>query len=278
MGKVRIKTFGDQEQEQKEKEQRKIEREQKKIARETEVSVNGEKDQNVSEAITSEQKVDEETPKKEKKSQNKKTVARIRSKSYTEKASLVDKKNKYQIPDALELLEKMKQFSAKGGPASGWDETVELHINTTRTGQFGTLTLPHGTGKQVKVAIADDALIAEIEKGKINFDILLAEPEMMPKLAKVARVLGPRGLMPNPKNGTISKNPAEAAKEFEKGQMTIKTEGKFPVLHLTVGKVSFGKEKLAKNIEAVLDTVKAANIKSLTVKSTMSPGVKINVA
>lgn len=268
MGKVRVKTFGDEDQEQQEKEKRKSEREQK-LSRAKSAS-GGKLVQTPSEGIPTEQKPATTDATAKKSVVARKTKSRQRSKSYLEAAALVERKNKYSVSEALDLIEKLKRTK--------FDETVELHVNTVRTGQFGNVMLPHGTGKKTRVAIADDALIAQIEKGKIDFDILLAEPEIMPKLAKVARVLGPRGLMPNPKNGTIAKNPKEAAKHFEAGQLTIKTEGKFPVVHLAVGKASFGKEKLGENIEAVLDTIKAQNIQAATLKSTMSPGVKIQIS
>lgn len=236
MGKVRIASFGEEAEESKK-----------------------------AEAQTSESQSE-----KKKKQRNKKTVARVRSKSYSEKASLVDKKTKYSISEALDLIEKLKRAK--------FDETVELHLNTTKTGQMGTITLPHGTGKATRVAVASDELIAEIEKGKIDFDVLLSTADMMPKLARVARVLGPRGLMPNPKNGTVVKDPANAAKQFEAGQLTIKTESKFPIIHLSVGKVSFGKDKLTENIKAAVETIKTSNIKNATLKSTMSAGVKIQIA
>ena len=92
-------------------------------------------------------------------------------------------------------------------------------------------------------------MIKNIESGKIDFDILDRNPDTMPKLAKVARVLGPRGLMPNPKNGTVTPKPEEIAKKFEGGQFNFKTEAKFPLLHLTVGKISFGDKKLTENID-----------------------------
>ena len=158
-----------------------------------------------------------------------------------------------------------------------FDETVELHINATKTGVLGTVMLPHGTGKKVRVAIADDSILEKIEKGNVDFDVLLATPEMMPKLARFARILGPKGLMPNPKNGTISKNPQEAAKQFESGQLTIKTEGKFPLVHLTVGKISFGEKKLEDNVSAIVSTIKPQNIQEAVLKSTMSPAIKIQV-
>jgi large subunit ribosomal protein L1 len=137
--------------------------------------------------------------------------------------------------------------------------------------------LPNGTGKKTKVAIADDALIAEVEKGVISFDILVATPSMMPKLAKVAKVLGPKGLMPNPKNGTITDKPEEVAKKYEGGQVNFKTETKTPIIHLTVGKMSFGHEKLTENINALITAVKKSNIVNATLKSTMSPGIKLKV-
>ncbi len=116
----------------------------------------------------------------------------------------------------------------------------------------------------------------KVETGKIDFDILIAAPDAMPKLARVARFLGPRGLMPNPKNGTVTPKPQEVAKKFEAGQINFKTEAKSPILHLSVGKVSFGNKKLADNIQAALTAVQPKNIKNITLKSTMSPGIKID--
>jgi large subunit ribosomal protein L1 len=200
------------------------------------------------------------------------------SKSYTKVSSLVDKNKKYKLNEALELLEKLKRAK--------FDESVELHFNTHDKGISGNFTLPHGTGKQTRVAIANqtedpkavEELVKNIEAGQIDFDVLIATPDAMPKLARVARVLGPRGLMPNPKNGTVTTKPSEAAKVFEGGQMNFKTESKFPLLHLTVGKVSFGEKKLADNIKVVVEAVKTRNIKAATIKATMSPGLKLEVS
>ena len=202
---------------------------------------------------------------------------RERSENYKKALAQVDKAKHYSVKEALELLD--KTHLAK------FDETVELHINTANAGLSGQVTLPHGTGKSVRVAIlapskdakAADALLKEIEAGKINFDILVATPDAMPKLAKVAKVLGPRGLMPNPKNGTISPNPEAVAKQYEGGQMYYKTEAKTPVMHVAVGKLSFGAEKLSQNIDAMLKAVKSENIKKVVIKSTMSPAVKLNL-
>ncbi|MEK9178586.1 MAG: 50S ribosomal protein L1, partial [Patescibacteria group bacterium] len=156
----------------------------------------------------------------------------------------------------------------------GFDETVELHINTIDGSVSGRMMLPHGTGKKARVAIASDELIEQLEKGTIDFDVLIAHPSMMPKLAKVAKFLGPRGLMPNPKSGTITDKPEEAMKKFEEGQINFKTE-KSPIVHLSVGKLSFGPDKLSENIEAAIEAINKAKIRNAILKSTMSPGIKL---
>jgi len=150
---------------------------------------------------------------------------------------------------------------------------------------MGSVTLPHGTGKQMNVVIISpakdpvtaDALIKEIESGKISFDVLLATPDAMPKLAKVARILGPKGLMPNPKNGTVTTKPEEAAEKYKGGQVNFKTEAKLPIMHLAVGKVSFGKSKLEENIATAIAAVQTKNIKKVTLKSTMSAGIRVQI-
>ena len=199
----------------------------------------------------------------------KKTTQRSRSKNYQAVAKMVDKTKKYTLSEALETISKLKRAK--------FDETVELHINTTEKGISGNVTLPHGTGKKVRVAIATDELIANVQKGKVDFDVLLAEPVMMPKLAKVAKFLGPRGLMPNPKSGTISNDPKKLAKKYEGGQLNFKTEAKAPVMHVTVGKISFGEKKLSDNIKTMLEAIKKEKIRNVTLKSTMSPGIKIQL-
>ncbi|PIR80442.1 MAG: hypothetical protein COU25_00125 [Candidatus Levybacteria bacterium CG10_big_fil_rev_8_21_14_0_10_35_13] len=191
------------------------------------------------------------------------------SQKYNDLLVQVDRSKVYSLNEALELLKKLKRGK--------FDETVELHINTAAPSLSGSVTLPHGTGKKTRVAVVDDNLIAEIEKGIINFDILVSIPGMMPKLAKVAKVLGPRGLMPNPKNGTITEKPEDLVKKYEGGQINFKTEGKNPLLHLTVGKMSFGENKLSDNIEAMIDAVRKSNIVNATLKSTMSPGIKLKI-
>jgi large subunit ribosomal protein L1 len=280
MGKIRVKTIGVEEEEEKQAKLQKKRAEQKKLLRQD--SAQAEKkaeavSEEVNQAPTDSTK---ETPKEadsknaaqEKKPMVKKTkggtTKKSRSEKYQSVVSLVDKNKVYSLKEALELLPKLK--------VAKFDETVELHINTAETGISGTITLPHGSGKSVKVAVADDAIIDAVASGKIDFDILVATPQMMPKLAKVAKILGPKGLMPNPKNGTVTANPAEVVKKFEGGQMRYKTEAKNPIIHVAVGKVSFGDSKLSENIKSMLTTVGTNKMKKVVLKSTMSPAIKLD--
>ena len=123
-----------------------------------------------------------------------------------------------------------------------------------------------------------DALLKKIDGGTIDFDILIATPDAMPKLARAAKVLGPRGLMPNPKNGTVTPNPEEVAKKYEGGQINFKTEAKFPLLHVAIGKVSFGDAKIKDNAKTVLSAIDKKQIKNATLKSTMSPAIRLDLA
>ncbi len=211
-----------------------------------------------------------ETPKKERKQKKEKFVqVKTDSKRHTENKTYVSKTQPYKLDQALEALRKFKKAK--------FDETVELHVNVKEKATSGQVTLPHGTGKTLNIKVADEAIIAEVKKGKINFDILVATPSMMPQLAQVAKVLGPRGLMPNPKNGTIAENTAEAVKKLSAGQISYKTEPVSPIIHIAVGKVSFDDKQLKDNISTLLTSVGSANIKSVVLKSTMSPGIKLQV-
>src|SRR5579872_2915920 len=273
MGKVKTIDVEKEALKAKEKEQKEQERLERIAAEKAHAQVKEEPVVESEASATSDES--QSTEKKSKKSISKyaakKGKKRERSKNYQKAAAQIDKSKHYSLKDALSLLE--KTHLAK------FDETVELHINTTQSGLSGQVMLPHGTGKSVRVAIvapskdakAADDLLKEIEAGKINFDILIATPDAMPKLAKVAKVLGPKGLMPNPKAGTITPNPDAVAKQYAGGQMHYKTEAKMPILHAAVGKLSFGAEKLAENVQSFLKAVKMENIKKVTIKSTMSP-------
>lgn len=272
MGKIRVKTLGAEDQEQEEKKKAKARAEAKKAEA-------AKKKSDAGESVEESSVVDEKAAKK---STYKKAVSTDKKQKHSQKyqtvMALVDKNKKYSLSEALAILPKLQ--------LSKFDETVELHINTTDKGISGSITLPHGTGKTVRIAIANqtedpkgvEALIKEIESGQITFDVLIATPDAMPKLAKVARVLGPRGLMPNPKNGTVSPKPEEISKKFEGGQINFKTESKFPLLHMAVGKVSFGDKKLTDNIKVAVSAIKVKSIKNITIKSTMSPGLRLDTA
>lgn len=277
MGKV--KTIDTEKEAQLEKE--KAQKEAERLARiEAAKALGQRKEVEVKEEVAEEAQAEKKEEKKVSKYAAKKAATakgRERSENYKKAAAQVDKSKQYSAKEAIELLEKTH--------LSKFDETVELHINTAAAGLSGTVTLPHGTGKTTRVAIlapskdakAADDLLKEIEAGKINFDVLVATPDAMPKLAKVAKVLGPRGLMPNPKAGTVTPNPEAVAKQYEGGQMRYKTEAKAPVIHVAVGKLSFGATKLTENITAFLNAVKMENIKKVVVKSTMSPAVRLLV-
>lgn len=196
-------------------------------------------------------------------------VAKPRGKKYKEARELVDKTKLYTLRDAIELLKKMK--------LSKFDESVELHLNVDETGLKGEIELPHSTGKTVKVTVVDDKVLANIEKGKIDFDILVTHPSYMPRLAKFAKILGPRGLMPNPKAGTISTTPEEIVKKFSKGVLRWKTEPKFPLIHQMIGKISFQTKALAENAGKFINTVGKSHVKKAIIKSTMSPSIKLDL-
>jgi large subunit ribosomal protein L1 len=281
MGKIRIKTIGDEEVEKKEKKKSKQKKQDKQLVKGTKggervVAVGPseaelkaiEPSQETSPNDTRDTLQTRGTPVRGTRS-TRGTSKKARSKSYQSSAKVVDKSKKYALNDALDLLEKLKRAK--------FDETVELHINAVEKGISGNITLPHGTGKSIRVEIASDDLLANVEKNKIDFDILLADPSMMPKLAKVARILGPKGLMPNPKNGTLVKDPAKSAENFKKGQISFKTESKTPIIHISVGKVSFGAKKLSENIHSLLENIQKDKIKNITLKSTMSPGIKLQI-
>lgn len=289
MGKIRLKVVGDETAEQEQKQKAKARKEGKK-AQVKGVGLGG--GQRITTVGISEEEIakelegkptilphpsagqEETTESSEpsvtaRKKSKRKAKARVRSKRYAENSSFIAKKTSYPISNGIDLLRKFKK--------SNFDETVELHINTREKGISGQVTLPHGTGKKLRIAIANDDLISEIEKGKIDFDVLVAEPSVMAKLAKVARILGPRGLMPNPKNGTISDNPAQVVEKLSAGQVSYKTESQAPIIHMSVGKLSFEDKKLEENISAVLSSVGATKIETVTLKSSMSPAIKIQL-
>jgi len=188
----------------------------------------------------------------------------------------------YKLNDAIELVKKASFTKFPG--------SLEAHINTSVTGIRGHITLPFASGKKLRVAafgkgaensgadlIGDEALLNNIKAGKINFDVLITTPEWMPKLAPLARVLGPKGLMPNPKSGTITEDLKKAVESYQGGKTEYKTEAKAKVIHMNMGKLTQPNEELEANIKTFLQTVGKSRVKKVTLAPTMGPGVKLDL-
>ena len=220
-------------------------------------------------------------------------------KKYVESAKLIDRTKLYDTAEALELA--VKSSTAK------FDETVELHVRLGVDSRHadqqvrGAVVLPNGTGKKVRVAVfakgdkVDAALAAgaeyvgaedlmeKIQGGFMDFDVCIASPDMMGIVGRLGKVLGPRGLMPSPKAGTVTPDVAKAVTEAKAGKIEYRLD-KTNIIHCPIGKVSFGAEKLKENLDTLMDAIvkakpaatKGQYIKSVTVASTMGPGVKIN--
>lgn len=194
-------------------------------------------------------------------------IEKTRGRKYLESKSKISKSTFYKLGDAIKAVKETSY--------SKFDGTMELHLVVKKTGTNVQTTLPFSTGKQKKIEVADEKTLAKLKTGKIDFDLLLATSEMMPKLVIFAKLLGPKGLMPNPKNGTIIKSLKDAEK-FKGNMITLKTEKEAPLIHTSFGKVSQKDEELIKNAETVLNSLGGSkSIIRAFVKSTMSPSVKI---
>ena len=225
----------------------------------------------------------------------------FRGKKYQESAKQIDKNALYDTNEAMELL-------VKTAPAK-FDETVELHVKLGVDSRHadqqvrGAIVLPHGTGKTVRVAvfaegaqaeqaaeagadvIGSDELIAQIQKGEINFDAAIATPMMMAKVGRIGKILGPRGLMPNPKLGTVTMDVAKMVSELKAGRVEYRAD-RYGICHVPLGRVSFDEQKLVENYAALYTEIlrvkpasaKGKYVKSISVSSTMGPGVKIDSA
>ena len=223
-----------------------------------------------------------------------------KGKRYVEAAKLVDATKEYEAKEAFELIEKM--------PKSKFDETVELHVKLGVDSKHadqqvrGTVVLPHGTGKSLRVLVfakgdkakeaeaagadyvgAED-LIPKIEKENwFDYDVIVATPDMMGVVGRLGKVLGPKGLMPNPKSGTVTMDVTKAISEIKSGKVEYRLD-KTNIIHLGIGKVSFGAEKLAENYNTIIDAIikakpaaaKGQYIKSVAVATTMGPSVYLN--
>jgi large subunit ribosomal protein L1 len=206
----------------------------------------------------------------------------------------------YSIDDGLTLLKKL-------GTAK-FIESVEAHVSLNIDPKYGnqqlrtSLVLPHGTGKSLRIAVFSDPdsvqeilkmgaakagsedLIEEINSGKLDFDILITTPQLMPKLAKLGRILGPKGLMPSPKSGTVTQNLSEAINEFKKGKVEYRAD-KTGIVHLSFGKINFSLDQLKENLLMVYNSieknkpsgVKGKYFKSFNICTTMSPAIKLDL-
>lgn len=223
-------------------------------------------------------------------------------KKYSEAAKLVDRAAAYEPADAIAL--------AKKTATAKFDETIEVHIRTGCDGRHaeqqirGAVVLPNGTGKTVKVLVfakgdkvneaeaagADyvggDELIPKIQnEGWLDFDVVVATPDMMGVVGRLGKVLGPKGLMPNPKAGTVTMDVTKAIKDIKAGKIEYRLD-KTNIIHVPVGKVSFGSEKLLENFQTLMSAIikakpatsKGQYLKSVVISSTMGPGIKINPA
>ena len=225
-----------------------------------------------------------------------------KSKKYTEALSKIEKGKLYSLEEAVKLV--------KETSVSTFDGTVEiavrLNLDTKKNDQQlrGAIVLPHGTGKTKKVLVlakgdaakaATDAgadyvgdvdMITKIEKENwIDFDVIIATPEMMPMLGKLGKVLGPKGLMPNPKTGTVTMDTKKAVEDVKKGRVEYRTDS-YANVHALVGKVSFDDEKLVDNVKAFMDVIikskpqaaKGIYLKGVSLASTMGPGIKVDLS
>lgn len=225
-----------------------------------------------------------------------------RGKKYIEAAKLIERGNLYEKAEAIALVKK--------AAVAKFDETIEAHIRTGCDGRHadqqirGAVVLPHGTGKTVRILVfAKDAkaeeakaagadyvggmeLIEKIQKENwFEFDVVVATPDMMGIVGRLGRILGPKGLMPNPKAGTVTMDVTKAIQDIKAGKIEYRLD-KANIVHVPVGKASFTEEQLTENFNALMDAimkvkpaaVKGAYLKTVTLTSTMGPGVKVNVA
>ncbi len=286
MGKVRIRVLGLEEIEKKQKEEQKRRREEKKKKKVEGVGLKG--GERMVQVEVSEEELEKEKRAKEllekakKKEEEEKEARRFvkikhpPGKKYKKAKAEIEKALKgreaVSIKEAVEILKKVAY--------AAFDESVELHLNVSKTGLKGEVQMPHSIGKEVRVKIVDDKFIEDLEKGQVDFskiDVLISHPSYMPRLSKFARILGPKKLFPNPKQGTLSPEPEKAAEKFKSGVLRWKTEPKFPLIHQMIGKLSFETEKLVENAVAFLRSVGKHNIKEAYIKSTMSPSIRLNL-
>jgi large subunit ribosomal protein L1 len=208
----------------------------------------------------------QEAPAKVEEMQRKLDPLRLRGKKYRAVRALVELNKLYSIEEGIELVKKTS--------ITKFDASVELHCKIKGESLRGTIVLPHGSGKTRRVAVADDETIEQIAAGKLEFDVLIATPAQMPKLAKYAKILGPKGQMPSPKAGTVTDDPEKIKTEISGGRVEYRTD-RNGVVHMSIGKVSFTDAQLLENYRTLEAIFSSRKPQSLTLASTMGPGIKI---
>ena len=188
-------------------------------------------------------------------------------KRYLEAKKKVKQDKKYSLIDAVKLAQETSITSFEG--------SIEAHF-LLKEEVKGEINFPHSTGKKIKAEIVSDKVLEDIKNGKIDFTVLIASPADMPNLAKYAKFLGPKGLMPNPKSGTITDNPKEALKKLS-SSLRFKSEQKTPLLHIAVGKTKQSPQEIYKNLKALIKEININKILKLTLTSTMGPGIKVDL-
>lgn len=264
MGKKRIAVVG----EKKEKKEHKVVKTGKEHGRIADIGTEALEEAAIIEEKT--KKIEKETTKEAQK-EGKKTPkkAKKRSQHYLEAKKKVDVNKLYPLSEAIKLLKSVSLSKFKGN--------VDVHLNVKEVGLKGEIRFPHPTGQKQNIRIADEELLKDLEKGKIDFTLLVTNPKMIPKLVKFAKFLGPRGLMPNPKNGTITENPEEFIKNSA-GKTQFKTEPKFPLIHLTIGQVDAAEKDLEDNFQTLIKAVGRKNIQKAVLCPTMGPGIKVDLS
>jgi len=191
---------------------------------------------------------------------------RLRGKKYRAVVVKVEKARRYTPEEAMQLVKEVSTAS--------FDAAVELHIVTKGEGVRGTIQLPHGNGKTRKVVAATDEVLEEIAAGKLDFDVLLATPAQMPKLAKFAKLPGPKGLMPSPKAGTVTEDIEGTMAQINSGRVEYRAD-KTGVIHLSIGRVSFKNEQLLENYTTLMQALTSAKIQAAYLTPTMGPSVRL---
>jgi len=198
-----------------------------------------------------------------------KKIAKKRSKKYLAVKAKIDVKKYYPLKEAVKLV--------KETSLSKFEGKVEAHVTVLDIGNIAEINFPHLETTSKKVVILNDTILAELKEGKINFDILIATPATMPKLLPLARILGPKGLMPNPKNGTLTDKPEDSLKKLSVAKTILKTEKKAPVIHIVIGKTSQPNEEIMANVAELIKVIQSNKIRKLALCATMGPSVKVEV-